>query len=65
VARASRDGGARLGDASAASQTLTYHSAQDRYHLRVESDASWADTCRRLGVTLADGTTRFADARFD
>jgi WD40-like Beta Propeller Repeat len=64
-ARIDCDSGARLGDASTASQTLTYHPTQDRYHLRVESDASWADTCRRLAVTLADGTTHFADVRFD
>jgi TolB protein len=59
------ENGTPLGEPSGARQTLAYHPGSDRYHLRVESEPSWAGTCRRLAVTLADGTTHFANVRFD
>ena len=57
--------GAPLGEPSAAAHTLAYLAGTDRYQLRVETQAAWAGTCRRLVVTLADGTTHLANVRFD
>jgi hypothetical protein len=56
--------GAPLGDASPARHTLSYLAGNDRYLLRVGSEAAWRGTCRRLAVTLADGTTHLANIRF-
>jgi TolB protein len=57
--------GAPLGDASSAQHALSYIGGPDRYLLRVESDKAWRGTCRRLDVTLADGTSHVANVRFD
>ena len=57
--------GAPLGDASAtdAAGRLSFHGG--RYQLQVETDASWAGSCRQLAVTLDDGTTHTANVSFN
>jgi dipeptidyl aminopeptidase/acylaminoacyl peptidase len=55
--------GAVGGDSSPAVARLSYQA--DRYKLQVETDASWAGSCRRLEFTLDDGTTNFADVSFN
>ena len=56
--------GTPLADSSpvAAADRLSYHGG--RYLLLVDTDPSWAGTCRRLAVTLDDGTTHVASVRF-
>jgi Tol biopolymer transport system component len=48
----------------AGSSSLTYHPETDRYHYVWKTDASWAGTCRRLVIGLADGTFHRADFKF-
>lgn len=44
--------------------STAYNAGPDRYTLQWQSDRSWAGTCRRLAVTLDDGTTHGALVRF-
>jgi Tol biopolymer transport system component len=57
--------GSTLPDSSPADAggRLSFHGG--RYQLLVDSDASWAGSCRRLSVTLDDGSTQVANIRFD
>ena len=43
---------------------LTYDPATDEYTYPWKTEKAWAGTCRRLDVTLADGTTHSALFRF-
>jgi hypothetical protein len=54
--------GTAEGDSSPAAAGLSYQAG--RYKLQVETDASWAGSCRRLAVTLDDGTTHVANVSF-
>lgn len=49
---------------AAGSSSLTYHPETDRYHYIWKTDATWAGTCRRLVISLADGTFHRADFKF-
>ena len=50
------------GDSTPAAGALSYQAG--RYKLQVETSASWAGSCRRLAVTLNDGTTHVAAVGF-
>jgi hypothetical protein len=43
---------------------LTYNRSQQRYHFNWGTQEDWAGTCRRLIVTLDDGTQLTANLRF-
>jgi hypothetical protein len=43
---------------------LTYNAATQRYHYNWATDVGWADTCRRVIVTLDDGTQLRARFQF-
>jgi hypothetical protein len=43
---------------------LSYDAATDTYSYTWKTSRSWGGTCRRLTVTLADGTVHHADFRF-
>jgi hypothetical protein len=57
--------GAPLGARATGTSTLSYLAGNDRYQLHVATEDSWAGTCRRLEVSLDDGTTHEASIRFD
>ena len=44
--------------------SLSYDPAVDQYVYVWKSDKAWAGTCRRLDVTLKDGTQHIANFRF-
>jgi hypothetical protein len=46
--------------ATSGSSVLTYDAATGRYQYVWKSKTEWANTCRRLDVALADGTTKSA-----
>jgi Tol biopolymer transport system component len=48
----------------AGASSLAYHPETDRYHYVWKTEASWAGTCRRLVIGLADGTLHRADFKF-
>jgi Tol biopolymer transport system component len=62
VAGASWLGCGGAGDSTSADWGLSYQAG--RYKLQVETDASWSGSCRRLAVTLGDGTTHSTDVTF-
>ena len=49
---------------SAGQSSLTYDAAAGQYVYVWNTDSAWANTCRRLIVTLVDGTNHTADFRF-
>ncbi|GHJ47658.1 hypothetical protein Cs7R123_50000 [Catellatospora sp. TT07R-123] len=49
---------------TAGGSTLTYDAAKDQYTYVWKTDKAWAGQCRRLIVTLADGTQHWAEFRF-
>jgi hypothetical protein len=49
---------------SATSSGLSYDAAADQYSYVWKTDRSWSGTCRRLTVTLSDGTAHFLDFKF-
>lgn len=49
---------------SAGQSGLAYNEATDTYEYAWKTLKSWRGTCRRLTVTLADGTVHEADFRF-
>ncbi len=50
---------------SAGSSGLTYNALSDLYTYVMKTEKSWTNTCRRLTVTLTDGTSHTADFRFN
>ncbi len=50
---------------SAGSSGLTYNALSDLYTYVMKTDKAWTNTCRRLTVTLTDGTSHTADFRFN
>lgn len=50
---------------SAGSSGLTYDATSDLYTYVMKTEKAWANTCRRLTVTLTDGTSHTADFRFN
>jgi hypothetical protein len=49
---------------SAGGSSLSYDPAGDQYVYVWKSDKAWAGTCRRLDVTLVDGTQHIANFKF-
>lgn len=49
---------------TAGASSLTYAPATQVYNYVWKTEKSWAGTCRRLQVTLVDGTTHTAEFRF-
>ena len=54
--------GATGGDGTTAGSVLSFQGG--RYKLQVDTQASWSGSCRRLAITLSDGTTHVANATF-
>ena len=52
------------GDTTAATASLSYNAANDRYTDLISTNKAWAGTCRDLLVKLADGTTHRARFTF-
>jgi len=50
---------------SAGSSGLTYNALSDLYTYVMKTDKGWTNTCRRLTVTLTDGTSHTADFKFN
>ena len=50
---------------TAGSSGLTYNALSDLYTYVMKTDKTWANTCRRLTVTLTDGTLHTADFKFN
>jgi hypothetical protein len=46
---------------TATGSSLTYDAAKDQYLYVWRTEKAWANTCRRLVVTLSDGTRHVAD----
>ena len=63
VSTAWLDCGATGGDGTSAGGGLSFQGG--RYKFQVETHASWSGSCRRLAITLNDGTTHFANVTFD
>jgi hypothetical protein len=53
-----------IGTSTAGSSALWYDAESDTYTYVWKTDRSWADSCRRLTVRLADGQERTADFSF-
>ncbi len=49
---------------TASTSGLSYDAASDTYTYTWKTDKTWAHSCRRLSVTLVDGTTHTADFTF-
>ena len=49
---------------TAGGSSLSYDALADQYVYVWKSDKAWAGTCRRLDVTLSDGTRHFAHFKF-
>jgi uncharacterized repeat protein (TIGR03803 family) len=62
------DAGAPIGGvettSSAGRSSLTYDAAAGQYVYVWNTDSAWANTCRRLIVTLVDGTSHTATFKF-
>ena len=62
------DGGAPVSDieetVSAGNSSLTYDATTGQYSYTWKTDKGWANTCRQLVVTLADGTQYLANFKF-
>jgi hypothetical protein len=43
---------------------LSYSAGADEYHYVWKTEKAWAGTCRRLSVTLVDGTVHTATFQF-
>jgi PKD repeat protein len=56
--------GAPIVASSPGDSGLTYDASSDTYTFVWKTDRSWAGTCRRLDLTLDDGTTHSAQMRF-
>jgi hypothetical protein len=50
--------------ATAGSSGLSYDASIDQYNYVWKSDKAWAGTCRKLSVTLIDGTVHTANFKF-
>jgi len=50
---------------SAGSSGLSYNALSDLYTYVMKTEKGWSNTCRRLTVTLTDGTSHTADFRFN
>ena len=50
--------------AAAGSSGLSYDASIDQYNYVLKSDKAWAGTCRKLSVTLMDGTVHTANFKF-
>jgi hypothetical protein len=50
--------------ATAGSSGLSYDASIDQYNYVWKSDKAWAGSCRKLSVTLIDGTVHTANFKF-
>lgn len=50
---------------SAGSSGLSYNALSDLYTYVMKTEKAWTNTCRRLTITLTDGTSHTADFRFN
>jgi Tol biopolymer transport system component len=58
------DTSATLGPADSDAATLSYNASLDRYTVQASTEKSWAGSCRRAVVMLADGSEHAAAFRF-
>lgn len=56
--------GDEIPTATAGSSGLSYDAATDTYTYVWKTERNWKNTCRRLAITLSDGTTQTADFQF-
>ena len=49
---------------TAGNSSLTYDATTGQYSYTWKTDKGWANTCRQLVVTLADGTQYLANFKF-
>jgi Tol biopolymer transport system component len=62
--RVACDSGATLGDSIASKGTLSYLDGGTRYLYLAKTSATWAGSCYRFSLALADGTVHQANIRF-